>query len=705
MSSAVEALAPPQPLQEDFAFHWKAITSYFMENRDSKMPVEETNIPTHLQNMLTILLHEESSDESGTTGPCMEYLLRHKLLETLYTLGRADCPSGMKQRVLVFFTSMLAKVRQPLLPHVSVFKAVHKLIRMCGEVKASPTENEEILFLCTVCAKLKENPHVVSFFLEEQKNNSTATSSSQSQFCLVDSLLAMTHSADSRVAVKACEGLILCTSLNEENGAIAIVNTTKFCEEVTRWLGTTYASMPRSADPSDIEYIDARWGMDSIAGKDGPRAFPGQRQTVAFFCLVDYCDQLIKEAHPVVGRALASAIRRVFLRMHVRPHLLKEREVEYMAAMAYLNRVIIGCTAAVLLDELSVFVFEDDIAGVNGCSPVASTAALADLTGEPQSRSLSSVLVERCHHQSDEVAMVSLKLFDSLLQRPSHVTVNVLLLRYLADRRYLLPLPSSPTATTDDPPRSALTSAMQQPPGATSDERLVPSESPTHAKVEDEDKLAVTKIVNHFLGLVPDEVKSSFDSADGAAYDSYLHDAHRQFADINLLCSGWPAGMTPSISTDSNKEVEPPLQDGTATLQPFDEGPFLRILFQRLSSMMQQSYEFNLQLTSVVAKLALLPPPSVHEFLLNPFLPTAEDTQTLCKTFDQVRQEIAGLIRDDPSLHAKVIHKRKQLLGVFGLSSELSPTDERVTSGMIVFEEFCKELAAIAFVKHHFVSF
>jgi len=37
--------------------------------------------------------------------------------------------------------------------------------------------------------------------------------------------------------------------------------------------------------------------------------------------------------------------------------------------------------------------------------------------------------------------------------------------------------------------------------------------------------------------------------------------------------------------------------------------------------------------------------------------------------------------------------------------SELSATDERVTSGMIVFEEFCKELAAISFVKHHFISF
>jgi len=57
---------------------------------DAKSPIEETNIPTHLQNMIDILIYEEQQDDSGSTGPCMEYLLHHKLLETLYTIGRAD---------------------------------------------------------------------------------------------------------------------------------------------------------------------------------------------------------------------------------------------------------------------------------------------------------------------------------------------------------------------------------------------------------------------------------------------------------------------------------------------------------------------------------------------------------------------------------------------------------------------------------------
>lgn len=57
---------------------------------DDKAPVTDTNIPSHLEQMLEILTQEERERESGETGPCMEYLLHHKILETLYTLGKAD---------------------------------------------------------------------------------------------------------------------------------------------------------------------------------------------------------------------------------------------------------------------------------------------------------------------------------------------------------------------------------------------------------------------------------------------------------------------------------------------------------------------------------------------------------------------------------------------------------------------------------------
>lgn len=59
----------------------------------------DTNIPSHLDQMLDILVQEENERESGETGPCMEYLLHHKILETLYTLGKADVRTSLQSRL------------------------------------------------------------------------------------------------------------------------------------------------------------------------------------------------------------------------------------------------------------------------------------------------------------------------------------------------------------------------------------------------------------------------------------------------------------------------------------------------------------------------------------------------------------------------------------------------------------------------------
>lgn len=40
--------------------------------------------------MLDILVYEERQQAAGEAGPCLEYLLQHKILETLCTLGKAE---------------------------------------------------------------------------------------------------------------------------------------------------------------------------------------------------------------------------------------------------------------------------------------------------------------------------------------------------------------------------------------------------------------------------------------------------------------------------------------------------------------------------------------------------------------------------------------------------------------------------------------
>lgn len=57
---------------------------------DESRPVKQTDIPWRLKQMLDILVYEEQQQQVEETGPCLEYLLQHKILETLCTLGKAQ---------------------------------------------------------------------------------------------------------------------------------------------------------------------------------------------------------------------------------------------------------------------------------------------------------------------------------------------------------------------------------------------------------------------------------------------------------------------------------------------------------------------------------------------------------------------------------------------------------------------------------------
>ena len=72
-----------------FLDHTDIMRYMYIAFADHKVAIENTILPTHLEKMLVILFEEEKLHD-GMSGPCMEYLLQHKILETLYTLARTD---------------------------------------------------------------------------------------------------------------------------------------------------------------------------------------------------------------------------------------------------------------------------------------------------------------------------------------------------------------------------------------------------------------------------------------------------------------------------------------------------------------------------------------------------------------------------------------------------------------------------------------
>ncbi|XP_027707857.1 protein FAM160B1 isoform X2 [Vombatus ursinus] len=702
LQHAVEALAPSLPLQEDFVYHWKAITHYYIETSDDKAPVTDTNIPSHLEQMLDILIQEENELDFGETGPCMEYLLHHKILETLYTLGKADCPPGMKQQVLAFYTKLLGRIRQPLLPHINVHRPVQKLIRLCGEVLATPTENEEIQFLCIVCAKLKQDPYLVNFFLEnklkslaskgesdivtedtlkgqdslttdtrqaclpedlsgsteptemeddlphqpddlstrlDQLNVTSLPEASASRphqdYNLVNSLLNLTRSPDGRIAVKACEGLMLLVSLPEPAAAKCLTQSTCLCELLTDRLASLYKALPQSVDPLDIETVEAiNWGLDSYSHKEDASAFPGKRALISFLSWFDYCDQLIKEAQKSAAVALARAVRERFFIGVMEPQLMQTSEMGILTSTALLHRIVRQVTSDVLLQEMVSFILGEQ----------REPETLVEINRHP----LRHRLIEHCDHISDEISIMTLRMFEHLLQKPNEHILYNLVLRNLEERNYTEYKPLCPE-DKDVVENGLIAGAVDleedplftdlSPENTLSNQEWLSSSPPTTPEHPKNDgKTEVHKIVNSFLCLVPDEAKSSY-QVEGTGYDTYLRDAHRQ------------------------------------------------------------PYDVNLQVTSVLSRLSLFPHPHIHEYLLDPYVNLASGCRSLFSVIVRVVGDLMVRIQRIPDFTPKLLLVRKRLLG---LEPE-GPMIDHMTllEGVIVLEEFCKELAAIAFVKYH----
>lgn len=133
---------------------------------DTKVPIETTGIPHHLNRLLEILILEEKDREEP--GSCLEYLIQHKLLDLLATLACAESPPGMRLVSLSFFRKLLTRSKFPLLHHSAVFTPIQRLIAICDGNLASPMESEEIQFLLALCFLVCKYPHCTSIVNESR---------------------------------------------------------------------------------------------------------------------------------------------------------------------------------------------------------------------------------------------------------------------------------------------------------------------------------------------------------------------------------------------------------------------------------------------------------------------------------------------------------------------------------------------------------
>ncbi|KAL0978949.1 hypothetical protein UPYG_G00178320 [Umbra pygmaea] len=713
---ALETREPSVNLLESFVEHWKGITNYYIETTDETRPVKETDIPWRLKQMQDILVYEEGQQGREETGPCMEYLLQHKLLETLCTLGKAQYPPGMNQQVLVFFSKILVQIQKPLLHIINVYRPVQKLIRLCG-LLGSQTEKEEANFLFVICTRVKQDPYVIKYILEKERlpkwsgsvsedTEENGTKGSMPSSCLAASipgstssltqhsptnspstilpadaglihvLVHLSKSQKSRVALKASESLLLVASLPDEEAAECLVESTPLCQLLVERLCELYSQLPPKLDPAEIHSFPLTHWSAPLTQDEESSSFPGSEHVKRFFAWLDFLDHLLKGAPKILAVKLARLIHHHWLISVLQPELLQMSEISVLLNTAILCCAVRNAQSQALVEVFVLFLLGGDMK--------------SELRLDTKTHMLRYHLIEHCDHISDEISITTLHLFEELLQKPHKEILFNLVLRNLENRCYLTHTPGGGEDIRQfdhyDPIGDH--EELEEDPFFTedefnsSDERLLPQSQLFEDPCCSGHTQAV-EIVNSFLCLVPQEARTS-QHFQGAGYDTYVHDAHKQLKECAALSISWnwPNSLKPTELSTSSLD--------------FFEGHFLKVLFDRIGRILEQPYELNLQVTSVLSRLALFPHPHLHEYLLDPYISLVPGARSLFSVLIRVIGELMQRIQLIPNFTDKLVHVRRQLMDLDGESGVDHVT---LLKGVIVLEEFCKELAAIAFVK------
>ncbi|KAF9191779.1 hypothetical protein BGZ50_009151 [Haplosporangium sp. Z 11] len=153
---------------------WTTIQNGFSTSEKRSLHVLQTEIPMKLKIMVNLLVDEESrlDDVTGTTGVCMEYLLKNNVLVKLVNNAEGDQPKGIMGEAIRTIAAMINLLDDRFLVHNAVHKPTVKLLRTCASGAESQGESyhEDLVDLMYIlCSKIHGYPELLNIFFHDKQ--------------------------------------------------------------------------------------------------------------------------------------------------------------------------------------------------------------------------------------------------------------------------------------------------------------------------------------------------------------------------------------------------------------------------------------------------------------------------------------------------------------------------------------------------------
>ncbi|KAL7324791.1 hypothetical protein PS15p_209931 [Mucor circinelloides] len=472
--------APPTSAMQLAKFHkyWEYVHNIFvMDDRKANIHVQQTEIPSKLRQMVDLLVDEEARQEDNTTGLCMEYFLKHGVLQYLVTAAeKADYPVGIRGEAIQMINNLIELLDDRFLVHNAVHKPTIKLLRFCVlDDRQSELYSDSLVDLMyTICSKIHGFPALLNVFFHDkhwlttpQKNpatdHPTATTSStipeaaastadephEYEFLLFTYLLRFVH-REGRSGDYARTGLLFLMEMADDQLGDFILES-DFATIMAAGLGALYSQLPRKLivrDEIDQIYSNPTsylLGQDNLEDSNSSMRFPVgigaeysnspefKYQLDSFLKLLEFCqDVLTRCPNPAICVSLLSSVRTIFLENILYPSILECSDMDgsSVAVISYIDLILQTLQQDDLSKVVVGYLMDDEQAASDILTGIKKLDISSGNTASPNTSSthftLKDLIFSRLKSNSQTTVIATLKLLKTLVTKHCQYSLGLL---------------------------------------------------------------------------------------------------------------------------------------------------------------------------------------------------------------------------------------------------------------------------------------
>ncbi|XP_025407859.1 protein FAM160B1-like isoform X2 [Sipha flava] len=645
LDSVVDTVVPPTPAFENFIYHWEKFMINYLEwtadGKFSQTHIDQTNVPGHLEIVQQIILSEDKNEEN-TTNTIMEYILKNNLFSMLAGMAEKEKLIGTKILIFKFMSNLISQLKNPVIAHQSIFGPIQKLINLSDCVSYNEWQQDQICFLYTLCTLLSNQQNLsIIFFSYETEIIHNKESEITSNLRTSDRINIL-DCVLSYINTKDTEVYIKCCD--------CILMLTKLNDEnvINSIIKNTNLCVTLSTHlrnlfsilPATLDYN----GLEEIElnWRDDYNATYSNDVT-KFFCFLNFVIEVIKNGQFKITCYFCDTLRFLFLNK-----IFDTTEEISPSSVFLLKKIYKAAVGTPLNYTINNWLRSElDCPNYNKQTPI-------------------DILIILSSSNDDLLVLYILNFFTDVLNNFDKDIFDFMVLRFVNNRNYYERYTSGSWSDEEDEREKKLLSNNIN---TNTSRTLAPS--------------SIDRIINRLLALIPQNLQSD----PLHTFKNLLTNTKNTYEDIFIKCKkfNWPSEALDTVQ-----------------LNDFNEGPFLRMIFQKINNIPNQNLAITWHIKDILIFLSYLPHPYLHEFLLNSTLPLKRNVPSVYTILCQVLKELHKNILTIPNFNDELVHARKQILS----STPKTLLNEKnyktiLFNSTILVEELNKKLIAVIFIKYH----